>query len=178
MAPPPRSVRFPSMSSKRDTIKSASKYSESEGLPSPRLPVRSLSTSTTASSYTVRVAAKSTGALERPIAMETLLEQHEPDEAGDPTSPTTSSVSSPAVFPMTLAGEAGLRDSMRPKLPMRSHTSPGLNPTSRPESKRRPKTKTCLKCESKIEDGRWIQMEGGGVMCDRCWKNMYLPKVS
>ena len=29
-----------------------------------------------------------------------------------------------------------------------------------------------------IDDGRWIQMEGGGVMCDKCWKNMYLPKVS
>ncbi|GJE90758.1 LIM domain-containing protein [Phanerochaete sordida] len=171
MPPPARGVRFPSIASKRDTMKSESKYSESEGLPSPRLPARSLSTSTTASSYTVRHGAKSTGALERPIAMETLLEQHE----GDPTSPTASSVSSPAMFPAALAAEGSVRDSMRPKLPTRAHTSPGLS--GRPEgSKRRARTKACLKCEEKIEDGRWIQMEGGGVMCDRCWKHMYLPK--
>ncbi|EKM55170.1 uncharacterized protein PHACADRAFT_255602 [Phanerochaete carnosa HHB-10118-sp] len=156
-------------------MKSDSKYSESESsLPSPRLPARSVSTSTTASSYVARVPAKSIGALERPAAMETLLEQHE-DELQNPASSTASSVSSPAVFPMALAGEGGQRDSMRPKLPMRSHTSPGLG-LSRPESKRRAKTKTCLKCESKIEDGRWIQMEGGVMMCDRCWKKMYLPK--
>jgi hypothetical protein len=29
----------------------------------------------------------------------------------------------------------------------------------------------------KIEDGRWIQMDEGNVLCERCWKNMYLPKV-
>lgn len=177
MVPATQGVRFPSMSSKRDTLKSESKYSESEA-PSPRLPMRSLSTSTTASAYTVRMAAKSTGALERPIAMETLLEQHEgdpPSPGAGPASPTASSVSSPAVFPAQLAADAGQRDSMRPKLPTRAHTSPGLGP-GRPEGKRRPRAKTCLKCEVRIEDGRWILMEGGGVMCDRCWKNMYLPK--
>ena len=34
-----------------------------------------------------------------------------------------------------------------------------------------------MRCEKAIEDGRWIQMEGGNVLCDKCWKNMYLPKV-
>ncbi|KIM48713.1 hypothetical protein M413DRAFT_15054 [Hebeloma cylindrosporum] len=27
-----------------------------------------------------------------------------------------------------------------------------------------------------IEDGRWVSVDGGGVLCERCWKNMYLPK--
>ncbi|KAI0093519.1 hypothetical protein BDY19DRAFT_881550 [Irpex rosettiformis] len=78
----------------------------------------------------------------------------------------------------------------RPKLPARANTSPGSS--SRPESrqvsggsgggaKRRAtekvrKVKACLKCGESIEDGKWIQMDGAGVMCDRCWKNMYLPK--
>jgi hypothetical protein len=44
------------------------------------------------------------------------------------------------------------------------------------ESKRR-KKKECVKCEKIIEDGRWIQTDTGGVLCEKCWKNMYLPKV-
>ena len=76
----------------------------------------------------------------------------------------------------------GNRDSKPPKLPMRSHTSPTLG-AGRPDSKHGGKRKTakvrvCAKCEKQIDDGRWIQMEGGNVLCDKCWKNMYLPKVS
>lgn len=37
---------------------------------------------------------------------------------------------------------------------------------------------TCMRCSRDIEDRRWIRVEGGGVLCDKCWKNMYLPKVS
>ena len=163
-------VRFPSMSG-NSVSRSDSKYSSasSSSGPSPRLPMRSLSQSTT---YTMRSNAKSTGALDR--AMETLFEE-------DATSPTTSSISSPAVHPLVLGDSQ--RDSMRPKLPMRSHTTPGLG-QNRPDSrsvagkKKAPRVKNCLKCEKTIDDGRWIQMEGGGVMCGECWKNMYLPKVS
>ena len=37
---------------------------------------------------------------------------------------------------------------------------------------------TCLRCSKDIEDKRWISVENGrGVLCDKCWKNMYLPKV-
>ena len=37
---------------------------------------------------------------------------------------------------------------------------------------------TCLRCSKDIEDARWIRVENGrGVLCDKCWKNMYLPKV-
>ena len=39
------------------------------------------------------------------------------------------------------------------------------------------KAKVCLKCADAIENGRWVSMDGGGVLCERCWKNMYLPKV-
>ena len=43
----------------------------------------------------------------------------------------------------------------------------------------RSRVRECVKCGKKIEDGRWIRAESGkGVLCDRCWKNMYLPKVS
>lgn len=42
------------------------------------------------------------------------------------------------------------------------------------------KERVCLKCRTKIEDGRWINVDSGngGVLCEDCWKNMYLPKVS
>jgi hypothetical protein len=45
-------------------------------------------------------------------------------------------------------------------------------------ARHREKTLTCLRCSKDIEDKRWISVENGrGVLCDKCWKNMYLPKV-
>ena len=42
----------------------------------------------------------------------------------------------------------------------------------------REKVLTCIRCSKDIEDKRWISVENGkGVLCDKCWKNMYLPKV-
>ncbi|KAJ6525592.1 hypothetical protein B0H19DRAFT_1197892 [Mycena capillaripes] len=38
------------------------------------------------------------------------------------------------------------------------------------------KPKVCVRCEKKIEDGKWVQVDSGGVLCEKCWKNMYLPK--
>ena len=98
------------------------------------------------------------------------------------------------------------RDSMRPKLPTRAKTTPSTSNSNTSSSststsstghsngsgggattkrratdassRRKGGTHTCLKCGGWIEDGRWIRMEGAGVMCDRCWKGMYLPKVS
>ena len=105
-------------------------------------------------------------------------------------------------------GGVSERDSMRPKLPTRAKTTPSTSPSSTSpsstatptsstghsngsgggattkrratdaSSRRKGGTHTCLKCGGWIEDGRWIRMEGAGVMCDRCWKGMYLPKVS
>jgi hypothetical protein len=52
--------------------------------------------------------------------------------------------------------------------------------TTRDDSKRERavrKPKVCIRCEKKIDDGKWVQVDGGGVLCEKCWKNMYLPKV-
>ncbi|CDO73551.1 hypothetical protein BN946_scf185014.g21 [Trametes cinnabarina] len=167
-------VRFPSMTN------SESKYSSSSSsTDSPRMPQRTLSSSTAGSSYTSRTVAKSTGALDR--AMETLFED-------SPLSPTTSTGSRPFAAADAQRESVGLKS---PKLPTRSHTSPTLPSSSsvRPDvgkssssssgggASKRPKTRICVRCERVIDDGRWIQMEGGNVLCDKCWKNMYLPKL-
>lgn len=67
-----------------------------------------------------------------------------------------------------------------PKLPARAkttndHKSLLESPAARKEKARR--TRTCLRCEKKIDDGRWVKVDTGGALCERCWKNMYLPKV-
>ncbi|EMD38262.1 hypothetical protein CERSUDRAFT_93791 [Gelatoporia subvermispora B] len=147
-------VRFPSID------QSESRYTTSTA--SPRPPMRSLSASTGASAYSARTVTKSTGALDR--VMESLLE--------DPASPVT-----PTFSPFSPTDNP--HDSMNkpPKLPTRSHTSPTLGAgSSRAVPKKRPTVRVCVKCDKTIEDGRWIQMDGGSVLCDRCWKNMYLPK--
>ncbi|KAJ6496999.1 hypothetical protein C8R47DRAFT_972491 [Mycena vitilis] len=61
----------------------------------------------------------------------------------------------------------------------RERTSPMRErSTTRDEPKRERvrKPKVCVRCEKKIDDGKWVQVDGGGVLCERCWKNMYLPK--
>ena len=69
------------------------------------------------------------------------------------------------------------------KLPTRSLTSPkfdrdkALDGTGVKKERVR-KAKVCLKCLKMIDNERWVSVDGGGVLCERCWKNMYLPKVS
>ena len=71
------------------------------------------------------------------------------------------------------------------KLPARSLTSPlGAEPSAKgkgvlmmKKDKAAKKVRTCLRCAKAIEDGKWVSVDGGGVLCERCWKNMYLPKV-
>ena len=69
------------------------------------------------------------------------------------------------------------------KLPMRALTSPkfdrdkALDGTSVRKERVR-KARMCLKCQKVIDNERWVSVDGGGVLCERCWKNMYLPKVS
>jgi hypothetical protein len=66
---------------------------------------------------------------------------------------------------------SGPSDKSRNDRSSQESTSSGL-------AKRREKVLTCLRCSKDIEDKRWISVENGrGVLCDRCWKNMYLPKV-
>ncbi|KAJ7709766.1 hypothetical protein B0H17DRAFT_999168 [Mycena rosella] len=75
-------------------------------------------------------------------------------------------------------------ESRTAKLPTRSRTSPTTErSTERSMTRDDPKRaraarkpKICVRCETKIEDGKWVQMDGGGVLCEKCWKNMYLPK--
>ena len=82
-----------------------------------------------------------------------------------------------------------------PKLPTRSRTTPILDRgkqhdgsvSDRDRDKvekdgerrvRVKKPKVCVKCSQTIDDGRWVQCDGGTMLCDMCWKSMYLPKVS
>ena len=69
------------------------------------------------------------------------------------------------------------------KLPMRSLTSPKLERDKALDGtgvrkERVRKAKVCLKCQKVVDNGRWVSVDGGGVLCEKCWKNMYLPKVS
>ena len=67
------------------------------------------------------------------------------------------------------------------KLPMRSLTSPkfdrdkALDGTGVRKERVR-KSRVCLKCLKVIANERWVSVDAG-VLCERCWKNMYLPKV-
>lgn len=76
-----------------------------------------------------------------------------------------------------------------PKLPARSNTTPLLDrgkqldghATDRDgdrkdKGERTRKVRVCVKCDNKIEDGRWVKCDGGTVLCDLCWKSMYLPR--
>jgi hypothetical protein len=176
-------IRFPT-SSPRSSKSSESVYSA-------RHPTRSLSAASSSySGYGARSTARSVGALDR--AMETLFED-------TPLSPTTNASFSPLspTKHIPLAGvdsHNSARDSSSkpPKLPTRSHTSPtmakpreleALKPSksvtsvSSTSSNRSRKVKQCASCNKTVDDGRWIPMDGGRVLCDKCWKNMYLPKV-
>jgi len=65
----------------------------------------------------------------------------------------------------------GSSDSSRKDRLSQDSTASGLD-------RHREKVMTCIRCSKNIEDKRWIRMENGkGVLCDKCWKNMYLPKV-
>ncbi|TFK30154.1 hypothetical protein FA15DRAFT_699705 [Coprinopsis marcescibilis] len=63
------------------------------------------------------------------------------------------------------------------KLPARARTTTATDivgaDVSRPKKR---KEKVCVKCSKHIDDGRWIQVDTGSILCERCWKNMYLPK--
>ena len=65
----------------------------------------------------------------------------------------------------------GSSDSSRKDRLSQDSTASGLD-------RHRDKVMTCIRCSKTIEDKRWIRVENGkGVLCDKCWKNMYLPKV-
>lgn len=147
---------------------------------------------TRSASAATHTTTRSTGALER--AMETLIEE----------GASISVLASGSVL-ASMAGPSGSRasgkpnrsntvpgpvspESRPPKLPARSYTSPhhphihservgitGQVARVREQSKAK-KDRICASCDTKVDDGRWIQMDGGNILCERCWKNMYLPK--
>jgi PDZ and LIM domain protein 5/6/7 len=73
---------------------------------------------------------------------------------------------------VTISGAySGPSDKSRNDRSSQESTTSGL-------ARHREKTLTCLRCSKDIEDEKWISVENGrGVLCDKCWKNMYLPKV-
>lgn len=120
--------------------------------------------SASASNYS-RSTAKSTQGLER--AMETLFEEG--------SSTTGSSAAGPLKGRSNTLATPLSPEQKAPKLPTRSLTSPST--ATFDDARRAKKKKECMRCERTIEDGRWIATDTGGVLCERCWKNMYLPKV-
>ncbi|KAF8559643.1 hypothetical protein OG21DRAFT_1430630 [Imleria badia] len=148
---------------------------------------------TRSASAATQSTARSVGALER--AMETLIEE----------GASVSVLASGSVL-ASIGGSGSGRGSGKPsrsntvpgpaspeqkapKLPARSHTNPshphiqservgltGEVARIRNRGSVKRKDRVCAGCDSGIADGRWIQMEGGKVLCERCWKNMYLPK--
>lgn len=131
------------------------------------------------------------------MAMAMLL--HSPTSTETPLSPKspTSPRSHASKTPMrSLTAHAVQRESsaMGGTVPRRGGTISGAIGGSLPDGPRKDrqsqestasgldkhceKTLTCMRCSRPIEDKRWIRMENGrGVLCDKCWKNMYLPKV-
>jgi len=71
-------------------------------------------------------------------------------------------------------------DSIAAKLPARANTERASSTAAIAdrEKERKKRAKVCLRCEKKVEDGKWIRVDSGGGLCEKCWKNMYLPKVS
>ncbi|KAL0946731.1 hypothetical protein HGRIS_012910 [Hohenbuehelia grisea] len=81
----------------------------------------------------------------------------------------------------TLPGSSRHSPDSRQKGPpspvVRSRTSPSSQKSDsvgKAGSSRR--VKDCVRCDKRVEDGRWVAVDGGGALCERCWKNMYLPK--
>jgi len=68
-------------------------------------------------------------------------------------------------------------DSRRAGGATQTRLSPAREPSATRDQTRAPrKPKICVRCEKKIDDGKWVAVDGGGVLCEKCWKNMYLPK--
>lgn len=186
--PPPASVptsksnqvRFPSVDEKSNKSALKKSASSSSGSSGSGLNYASASVysgrersnsaaSASASNYS-RSTTKSTHAIEK--AMETLFEEGSSSPSG------ASNVKGKSQRSNTIPGLEPLSPEHKPpKLPTRSLTSPSAASFEESKRSKARRKKECMRCETTIEDGRWIQTDSGGVLCERCWKNMYLPKV-
>ncbi|KAG1906050.1 uncharacterized protein F5891DRAFT_638969 [Suillus fuscotomentosus] len=147
---------------------------------------------TRSASAATHTTTRSAGALER--AMETLIEEGASvsilasgSVLASMAGPSGSRASGKPIRSNTVPGPVS-PESRPPKLPARSYTSPhhphihsepvgitGQVARVRERSNTK-KDRICASCDTKVDDGRWIQMDGGNILCERCWKNMYLPK--
>ncbi|KAG1891355.1 hypothetical protein F4604DRAFT_1705735 [Suillus subluteus] len=187
-------VQFPSIENRHQSFtarKTSSRNASASSAPaaSTSRTIDASPSRTRSASAATHTTTRSTGALER--AMETLIEE----------GASVSVLASGSVL-ASMAGPSGSRasgkpnrsntvpgpvspESRPPKLPARSHTSPhhphihservGITGQVARISKAK-KDRICASCDTKVDDGRWIQMDGGNILCERCWKNMYLPK--
>ncbi|KAG5638965.1 hypothetical protein H0H81_008185 [Sphagnurus paluster] len=83
----------------------------------------------------------------------------------------------------SFSGSIGSSSESGSNIPLSAVDPPAKEGVTLPEVKplkdkkqRVKKPKVCLKCNITIQDGRWVQVDNGGVLCEKCWKNMYLPK--
>ncbi|KAF7975817.1 hypothetical protein HWV62_8359, partial [Athelia sp. TMB] len=198
-------VRFPTVDEKRapksalkkspSASSAGSSASGSGGLVygSPRTSARgghersgSANSAASGSNYSASTA-RSTHALDR--AMETLFEETASASASPPAAKKAGRSNTIPGLSLEPTSPDAVAAHKAPKLPARSLTGPsshhghghGHNHVTFaedvPAGKRgEEKRKECVRCERVIEDGRWIQTDAGGVLCERCWKNMYLPK--
>ncbi len=109
------------------------------------------------------------------------------DKKGNSSGPPPPSPGAKTHRSNTVQGPHSSPETRPPKLPTRSRTTPMPDRNDRDRDRtdkagerreRVKKPKVCAKCSKTIDDGRWVPCDGGTVLCDLCWKNMYLPKVS
>ncbi|KAF9053943.1 hypothetical protein BDZ89DRAFT_1056500 [Hymenopellis radicata] len=131
------------------------------------------------------------GRLER--AMETLLEDAEMSKGGSSRPSLSKSKSTGKQAYFERKEESNGLGVMSPSpanksLPIRSNTvgvpySPEAKAVKLPARARterersiEPSRKGSRRVKVCVRYGRWIQVDSGGILCERCWKNMYLPK--
>ncbi|KAL4077325.1 hypothetical protein V8B97DRAFT_1866260 [Scleroderma yunnanense] len=185
-------IKFPTMPSPDRNHSVAPSRKTSAASLSSASSSRSTTTRSRSNSSATHSTMRSAGALER--AMETLIE-----EGASISVLASGSVLASLAGPSTARGASGKPnrsntvpgpaspENKAPKLPTRSHTNPShphvhservkaTGEVARIRNRGAREDRICARCSTKIEDGRWIQTDGGGVLCERCWKNMYLPK--
>ncbi|KAH7889627.1 hypothetical protein F5I97DRAFT_561025 [Phlebopus sp. FC_14] len=187
-------VKFPTVSSPDRNHTSGPTRKESAASARSAMSSRSTPSSTAGSNHgrnsVTTQSTRSAGALER--AMESLIEEGASVSvlaSGSVLASISGSSSGSRGKPSranTVPGPAS-PEHKPPKLPMRSHTSPShplvhservgvIGEIPRVRNRVEETVCVCARCVAKIEDGKWIRMDGGSVLCERCWKNMYLPK--
>lgn len=175
---PPSTVRFPTVTKARDSVVSRSSAGDD---PRRRMSAASMSSY---SSKAETVLGRGLGAQPEDEDSRTEIVTDDGKGDDDDASTTLGDALGESRVPPTRTPTAPSVGSERAvRLPQRALTGPssasssvaaGLSGGSGAPSARR--RKTCVSCEEEIGDGKWIKTDGAGVLCVKCWKNMYLPK--